>query len=125
MARCAVSAVEHSAVLAARPDAVVIPVTSDGVIDLAGLGAAALIAGDAMAADAAHARRLADTLLGALRVPFAVHGCTDRRWPGNLNLGFPGVAVPLLPHLPKLALSAWRRSARLMLAKPTPPKLAF
>jgi len=37
MARCAVSAVEHSAVLAARPDAVVIPVTSDGVIDLAGL----------------------------------------------------------------------------------------
>jgi len=73
---------------------------------IAGLGAAALIAGDAMAADAAHARRLADTLLGALRVPFAVHGCTDRRWPGNLNLGFPGVAVPLLPHLPKLALSS-------------------
>jgi cysteine desulfurase len=73
---------------------------------IAGLGAAARIAGTKMAADAAHARHLADTLLGALHVPFTVHGSTDQRWAGNLNLGFPGVGVPLLPHLPGLALSS-------------------
>jgi cysteine desulfurase len=39
MARCLVSAVEHSAVLAARADATVIPVGRDGVIDLAALAA--------------------------------------------------------------------------------------
>jgi cysteine desulfurase len=39
MARCIVSAVEHSAVLAARSDAIVVPVGSDGLIDLAALAA--------------------------------------------------------------------------------------
>ena len=73
---------------------------------IAGLGTAARLAVAQMAADAAHARMLADTLLGALSVPHVVHGSLDRRWPGNLNLGFPGVTVPLLPHLPGLALSS-------------------
>jgi cysteine desulfurase len=73
---------------------------------IAGLGAAAHLAMAEIAADAAHARRLADTLLGALTVPCIVHGSRAQRWPGNLNLGFPGVAVPLLPHLPGLALSS-------------------
>ncbi|MFZ4109958.1 MAG: cysteine desulfurase family protein [Polymorphobacter sp.] len=73
---------------------------------IAGLGAAARLASTEMAADAAHTRMLADTLLGALTVPHIVHGSREQRWPGNLNLGFPGVAVPLLPHLPGLALSS-------------------
>ena len=73
---------------------------------IAGLGAAARLASTEMAADAAHARMLADTLLGALTVPHIVYGSREQRWPGNLNLGFPGVAVPLLPHLPGLALSS-------------------
>ena len=73
---------------------------------IAGLGAAAHIAMAEMPADAAHARHLADTLLAALSVPHVIHGSRDRRWAGNLNLGFPGVSVPLLPHLPGLALSS-------------------
>ena len=73
---------------------------------IAGLGTAAHLAMAEMAADAAHARHLADTLLAALAVPHVIHGSRDRRWPGNLNLGFPGVSVPLLPHLPGLALSS-------------------
>jgi len=73
---------------------------------IAGLGAAAHIAMAEMQADASHARMLADTLLAALAVPHIVHGSRDSRWAGNLNLGFPGVLVPLLPHLPGLALSS-------------------
>ena len=37
MARCLVSAVEHSAVLAARPDTLVVPVRSDGIVDVVAL----------------------------------------------------------------------------------------
>ena len=73
---------------------------------IAGLGAAAHIAMAEIPADAAHARHLADTLLAAMTVPHVVHGSRDQRWAGNLNLGFPGVSVPLLPHLPGLALSS-------------------
>ena len=49
MARCIVSAVEHSAVLAARPDALAVPVGADGVIDLMAL-ATLLAAGPALVA---------------------------------------------------------------------------
>jgi cysteine desulfurase len=73
---------------------------------IAGLGAAARIAGERMTADAAHAAALADRLLAGLTVPFTVNGDRTARWPGNLNLGFPGVAVPLLSQLPGLALSS-------------------
>ncbi len=73
---------------------------------IAGLGTAAHLAMTEMAADAAHARHLADTLLAALTVPHVIHGNGEQRWAGNLNLGFPGVSVPLLPHLPGLALSS-------------------
>ncbi|PZN92590.1 MAG: IscS subfamily cysteine desulfurase [Alphaproteobacteria bacterium] len=73
---------------------------------IVGLGAAARIAGDRMAADHEHALALRDRLLAGLTVPFAVNGDRDSRWPGNLNLGFPGIAMPLLSLLPGLALSS-------------------
>uniref|UniRef100_UPI00333F0BA0 cysteine desulfurase family protein n=1 Tax=Sandarakinorhabdus sp. TaxID=1916663 RepID=UPI00333F0BA0 len=73
---------------------------------IAGLGAAARIAGAAMAEDNAHAARLRDRLLAQLTVQTSINGCRVSRWPGNLNLSFPGVAVPLLPQLPGLALSS-------------------
>jgi cysteine desulfurase len=73
---------------------------------IAGLGAAARIAGERMAADHAHAVMLRDRLLAALTVQSQINGDLARRWPGNLNLSFPGVQVPLLPHLPGIALSS-------------------
>ncbi|KAB7648835.1 cysteine desulfurase family protein [Polymorphobacter fuscus] len=73
---------------------------------IVGLGAAARIAGDRMAADTAHAAMLADRLLAGLTVPFTVNGDRTARWPGNLNLGFPGTTIPLLAHLHGLALSS-------------------
>lgn len=73
---------------------------------IAGLGEAARIAGDRMAADRAHALALRDRLLAGLAVPHTVNGDRDRRWPGNLNLSFPDVAVPLIQQLPGLAISA-------------------
>ncbi len=73
---------------------------------IAGLGAAAQIAAADMANDHAHALAMRNRLLARLTVPHIVHGSLDARWPGNLNLGFPGAEVPLLPHLPGLAMSA-------------------
>ncbi len=73
---------------------------------IAGLGTAARIAGERMADDHAHALALRDALLAGLSVPHRVNGCLDRRWPGNLSLSFPGVAVPLIQRLPGLAISA-------------------
>lgn len=73
---------------------------------IAGLGAAARIAAERMAADHAHALSLRDRLLAGLAVPHVVNGSLDHRWPGNLNLSFPGVTIPLLPLLPGLALSS-------------------
>lgn len=79
-----------------------------------GLGAAARIAGERMAADHAHAAMLGGRLLAGLTVPYAVNGDRDRRWPGNLNLAFPTAAgVPLLPRLPGLAISAGSACAAL------------
>ena len=73
---------------------------------IAGFGAAARIARTRMAADHAHACTLRDRLLAALTAPVTINGSFDVRWPGNLNLGFPGIETPLLPHLPGLALSS-------------------
>ena len=73
---------------------------------IAGLAAAARVAEQRMAADTAHAKALADRLLAGLSVPFTVNGDPNLRWPGNLNLAFPDVAVPLLKQLPGLALSS-------------------
>ena len=73
---------------------------------IAGLGAAARIAGERMTADHAHALALRDRLLAAITGPVQVNGDLKTRWPGNLNLGFPGVAVPLLALLPGLAMSS-------------------
>jgi cysteine desulfurase len=81
---------------------------------IAGLGAAARIAGERMAADHAHAGMLAQRLLAGLAVPHIIHGDPAPRWPGILNLGFPGAAaMPLLPHLPALAMSAGSACAAL------------
>ena len=73
---------------------------------IAGLGEAARIARDRMVADRDHALALRDRLLAALTVQSQVNGDLARRWPGNLNLGFPGVSVPMLPALPGLAISS-------------------
>ena len=80
---------------------------------IAGLGAAAMIAGDRMAADAAHAAMLNARFRAALSVPHVLNGDADARWPGNLNIGFPGVNVPLLADLPGLALSSGSACAAL------------
>ena len=72
---------------------------------IAGLGAAA-IAADRMADDATHAKGLNARFRAALKTPFRLNGDAVARWPGNLNIGFPGVAVPLLADLPGLALSS-------------------
>ena len=73
---------------------------------IAGLGAAARIAGARMAEDAAYAKALGDRLRAGLTIPHMINGDPDVRWPGNLNLRFPGTTIPLLPLLPGLALSS-------------------
>ena len=73
---------------------------------IAGLGKAARIAGERMAADHAHALMLRDRLLAALTVQSQINGDLQQRWPGNLNLSFPGITMPLLPQLPGLAISS-------------------
>lgn len=72
---------------------------------ITGLGEAARLAGERMAADHDHALMLRDRLLAAL-AGAVVNGDPDRRWPGNLNLRFPGIAVPLIQQLPGLAISS-------------------
>jgi cysteine desulfurase len=73
---------------------------------IAGLGAAARIAGERMAEDRAHAHALSDRFLARLTVPYALNGDPDTRWPGNINIRFPGTGdVPLLSLLPGLAIS--------------------
>ena len=73
---------------------------------IVGLGEASRIAAERMVADAAHAQSLAGRLRGGLRVQHSINGDLGARWPGNLNIGFPGLAVPLLAQLPGLALSS-------------------
>ena len=73
---------------------------------IAGLGAAAAIAGERLADDATHAAALNARFRAALRTPYRINGDANARWPGNLNISFPGVAMPLLGDLPGLALSS-------------------
>ena len=73
---------------------------------IAGLGEAARIAGERMAADQAHALQLRDRLLAGLSVLHRINGDLNSRWPGNLNLSFPGVVMPLIQQLPGLAISS-------------------
>ena len=73
---------------------------------IAGLGEAARIAGERMAADLAHALQLRERLLAGLSVLHRINGDLDRRWPGNLTLSFPGVVMPLIQQLPGLAISS-------------------
>lgn len=72
---------------------------------IAGLGEAARLAGERMAADRAHATMLRDRLLAAI-TGAVVNGDPEARWPGNLNLRFPGIGVPLIQQLPGLAISS-------------------
>ncbi len=72
-----------------------------------GLGTAAEIAAARMAEDADQARRLWDRALDALAVPYRINGSVTDRWPGNLNLTFPGIdGARLLADLRGLAVSA-------------------
>jgi cysteine desulfurase len=73
---------------------------------IAGLGEAARIAGERMATDLAHALQLRERLLAGLSVLHRINGDLDRRWPGNLNLSFPGLVMPLIQQLPSLAISS-------------------
>jgi cysteine desulfurase len=74
-----------------------------------GFGAAATIAADEMAAEAARLAGLGRRLLAGLREALPdtrLHGSAERRIPGNLNVGFPGIdADALLAALPELSLS--------------------
>ncbi len=70
-----------------------------------GFGAAAALAGERMAADAAHAEAHNRRLRRDLRVTFAVNGEGAPRWPGILNLSFDVDATRLLAAARDLALS--------------------
>lgn len=73
----------------------------------AGLGAAAAIAGDRMAADAAHAEALWERLVAGLDVEHWINGSTGHRWRGNISLTFPGLSgARLLRELSDIAVSA-------------------
>ncbi|MEN9931584.1 MAG: cysteine desulfurase IscS, partial [Pseudomonadota bacterium] len=72
---------------------------------IAGLGEAARLARERMAADRTHAVMLRDRLLAAI-TGAVVNGDPAARWPGNLNLRFPGIGVPLIQQLPGLAISS-------------------
>jgi cysteine desulfurase len=74
-----------------------------------GLGRAAAIAGDEMAAETVRLRQLRDRLHRSLarRVPgLRLNGDAERRLPGSLNLGFPGLLAPeLIEACPSIAIS--------------------
>ncbi|HEY1261313.1 MAG TPA: aminotransferase class V-fold PLP-dependent enzyme [Stellaceae bacterium] len=74
-----------------------------------GLGAAAAIAGEEMAAEASRLRRLRERLYRGLarRVPgLGLNGDAERRLPGSLNLTFPGLsALELIEACSSIAIS--------------------
>ena len=74
-----------------------------------GIGRAAAIAAAEMTDEAARLRGLRDRLRTGLarRVPaLRVNGDTERRLPGNLNFGFPGIpAIKLIEACPGIAIS--------------------
>lgn len=73
---------------------------------IVGLGEAAEIAAREMAAEAARLADLAALFLARLGPGVAVHGHRTARIPGNLNIGFDGVAAQgLMAAVPELALS--------------------
>ena len=73
----------------------------------AGFGAAAAIAGERMARDAAHVAALWDRLLAGLRVDYRINGSREHRWRGNISLTFSGLSGPrLLRELGGIAVSA-------------------
>jgi cysteine desulfurase len=73
----------------------------------AGFGAAAAIAGERMAQDAAHAAALWERFVAGLNVEHRVNGSTEHRWRGNISLTFPGISGRrLLNELRDVAVSA-------------------
>ncbi|MDB5362577.1 MAG: cysteine desulfurase IscS [Rhodospirillales bacterium] len=73
---------------------------------IVGLGEAAEIAGREMAAEAARLSELAAVFLARLGPGVAVYGNRTARIPGNLNIGFDGIAAQdLMAAVPELALS--------------------
>jgi cysteine desulfurase len=74
-----------------------------------GLGAAAAIAGEEMAAEAVRLRRQRDRLHQGLRRRVSgvrLNGEAERRLPGSLNLCFPGLLAPdLIEACPGIAIS--------------------
>ena len=71
----------------------------------AGFGAAARLAGDRLAADAAHIAKLWDIAIDAF-AGWTINGATDRRYRGNLNLRRDGVnATRLLSDVREVAFS--------------------
>lgn len=73
----------------------------------AGFGAAAAIAGERMARDAAHVAALWERFVQGLDVEHRINGSTEHRWRGNISLTFAGVSGRrLLSELRGLAVSA-------------------
>jgi cysteine desulfurase len=73
----------------------------------AGFGAAAALARERVAADAAHIAALAERFRTALGDDWRLNGAAHPRWPGNLNLRQEGVdAAGLISELRGLAFSA-------------------
>ena len=73
----------------------------------AGFGVAAALAGERRTADAEHAAKLWDRALALLPRPFAINGCTESRWRGNLNVRFAGIdAERLISEVRDVAFSA-------------------
>lgn len=73
----------------------------------AGFGAAAAIAGERMARDAAHVAALWDRLVAGLAVEHRINGSVEHRWRGNISLTFPGLSGQrLLRELGGIAVSA-------------------
>ncbi|MCC2975625.1 cysteine desulfurase [Sphingomonas sp. PL-96] len=73
----------------------------------AGFGAAAKLAAERMAVDAAHVAALADTVLATLGPDWIVNGSSEHRHRGNLNLRRAGLDVArLMSDLRDIAFSA-------------------
>jgi len=74
---------------------------------IAGLGAAARIAGERMSEDRVHAQKLHERFLARLSVPYSLNGDADQRWHGNLNIRREGLDVArLMSDCRTLAFSA-------------------
>ena len=72
-----------------------------------GLGTAAMIAAERMAADTAHVRTLWDQLLAQLTMPYEINGSVEARWFGTLNLRMESIdGARLLATTRGLAMSA-------------------